>query len=106
MSTKVVRQTVTVGEGGRIQLELPELAAGTRAEVTVTTEAPTPTDVEIAAKLAAFDALVESLNLDEAAAATWMREVREMREESSEKRLAEGDRAFAQRGQQPGNDSP
>ena len=96
MSTRVVRQTVTVGEGGRIQLDLPELAAGTRAEVTVTAQ-PSTARSNRTERLAAFDRLVASMQLDEAAASEWIRQLRDERGACEDERLAEWARAVPPR---------
>lgn len=68
-----IRQTVTVGEGGVIEVRSPELRPGARAEVIVLVEqaggARRPLD------LAALDALQESLKLNSESAAAWMAQV-------------------------------
>ena len=70
-----IRQTVTIGPGGKIEVQSPELLEGRRADVTVVMEE----SPSIARKLAALDRLEKSLNLDEAKAEAWKREVREER---------------------------
>lgn len=71
-----LRQIVTIGPGGRVEVQSPQLKEGDRAEVTVVVE-----EVEsIARKLAAFDRLQKSLNLDESKVREWLRVVREERE--------------------------
>ena len=59
-----------------MELRSPQLKEGSRAEVIVLLEDSTP----VAAKLAALDQLQKSLNLDEARAREWTRQVREERE--------------------------
>ena len=73
---------MTVGPGGVVQLRSPDLQAGSRAEVIVLVEsAPaTPTQEEIAARLAALDKLQKELNLTPESAAKWMEEIRQERE--------------------------
>jgi hypothetical protein len=71
-----IRQTVTIGSGGRVEVRSPQLKEGSRAEVIVLLEDSTP----IATKLAALDQLQKSLNLDEARAREWVRQVRDERE--------------------------
>jgi hypothetical protein len=66
-----VRQTVTVQAGGVVHFASPELREGTEAEVIVLMPAsPAP-----AGRLAAFQALQQSLALTPAAAEKWTREV-------------------------------
>ena len=72
-----LRQTVTIGQGGRIEVRSPELKEGEQAEVIVLLE-ERPTSV--ARKLAALDKLQKSLNLDNAKADEWIRAAREERE--------------------------
>lgn len=72
-----IRQTVTIGQDGRIEVRSPELKEGERAEVIVLLEEQ---PISIARKLAALDKLQKSLNLDEAKAAEWIRTAREERE--------------------------
>lgn len=70
-----IRQTVTVGAGGRVQIQSPQLKEGARAEVIVLLE-----DVASpAARLAALDQLQNSLNLDERLAREWSNQVRDER---------------------------
>jgi hypothetical protein len=71
-----IRQTVTVGAGGRVEVQSPELKEGTRAEVIVLVEqAAAP-----ASPLAAFERLQQGLGLDAAGAAEWSNRVREERQ--------------------------
>ena len=65
-----VRQTVTVQAGGVVHFASPELHEGTEAEVIVLV----PAASEPARRLAAFQALQQSLALTPAAAEKWTRE--------------------------------
>lgn len=65
-----VRQTVTVQPGGVVHFASPELREGTEAEVIVLVTACQ----EPAHRLAAFQALQQSLALTPAAAEKWTRE--------------------------------
>ena len=66
-----IRQTVTVQPGGVVDFASPELREGTEAEVIVlVAAAPEPQH-----RLAAFQALQQSLALTPAAAEKWTREV-------------------------------
>ena len=77
MMTAAIRQTVTVGPGGRIEVRSPDLAEGSRAEVIVLVE---QSPESISRKLGALDKLQKSLNLDEQKMREWMGVVREERE--------------------------
>ena len=71
-----IRQTVTVGAGGRVEVQSPELEEGARAEVIVLVEqAIAPTS-----PLAAFERLQKCLSLDAARAAQWSNQVRDERQ--------------------------
>lgn len=72
-----LRQIVTVGEGGRIEVRSPELKEGERAEVIVLLEEQ---PISIAHMLAALDKLQESLKLDDTKTEQWIRAAREERE--------------------------
>lgn len=65
-----VRQTVTVQPGGAVHFASPELREGTEAEVIVLVAA----SAEPTRRLAAFQALQQSLALTPAAADKWTRE--------------------------------
>jgi hypothetical protein len=69
-----IRQIVTVGKDGRIEILDSGLPGGTRAEVTVT-----PVPKETLSQLEALKALQASLKLDRAAAEAWAQQVREER---------------------------
>ncbi|MGB7159289.1 MAG: hypothetical protein WBD40_14570 [Tepidisphaeraceae bacterium] len=71
-----IRQTVTIGAGGRVEVQSPQLKEGSRAEVIVLLEDPSSP----ASKLAALDRLQKSLNLDETRAREWIRQAREERQ--------------------------
>jgi hypothetical protein len=71
-----IRQTVTVGPGGRVEVQAPELTEGARAEVIVLLEHPSVP----AAQLAAFERLQAGLKLDEAGARQWAAHARAERE--------------------------
>jgi len=71
-----IRQTVTVGPGGRVEVQAPELTEGSRAEVIVLVENVTSP----AAQLAAFERLQAGLNLDAARARQWSEQARTERE--------------------------
>lgn len=73
-----IKQVVTVQPGGRVEVRDPRLLEGSRAEVIVLME----TADDPRAKLALFDALQNSMNLDRASAEAWAREVREERHAS------------------------
>lgn len=75
-----IRQTVTVGAGGRVEVQSPQLKEGARAEVIVLLEEPPSAEATVAAKLAALDQLQRSLNLDEARAREWVNQVRQERQ--------------------------
>ena len=68
-----VRQTVTVQPGGVVHFASPELHEGTEAEVIVLLPSPRSTP-EPGGRLAAFQALQQSLALTPAAAENWTRE--------------------------------
>jgi len=70
-----IKQIVTVGEDGRIELRASGFPAGTRAEVTVT---PVATGTE--PTLEAFRTLQTALKLDQATAEAWAKEVRAERD--------------------------
>jgi hypothetical protein len=65
-----IRQTVTVQPGGVVHFASPELREGTEAEVIVLVAA----SPEPGRRLAAFEALQQSLGLTPAAAEKWARE--------------------------------
>ncbi len=71
-----IRKTVTIGAGGRVEVQSPQLKEGARAEVIVLLEAVSSP----ASKLAALDQLQKSLNLDETRAREWVRQAREERQ--------------------------
>ena len=71
-----IRQTVTVGPGGRVEVQSPRLKEGSRAEVIVLLEEPTGP----AGQLAAFDRLQKRLNLDARRAREWSEQARAERE--------------------------
>jgi hypothetical protein len=79
---RAVKQTVTVGPGGMVEIRSPELLEGSRAEVIVLVEsaATTPTQQEIAERLEALDRLQKALNLTPESAEKWMAEIRQERE--------------------------
>jgi hypothetical protein len=65
-----IRQTVKVQAGGVVHFASPELREGTEAEVIVLLQTPQSRD----GRLAAFQALQQSLALTPAAAEKWIRE--------------------------------
>lgn len=69
-----IRQIVTVGKDGRIEIPDSGLPIGSRAEVTVT-----PVPIETVSQLEAFNALQASMRLDRAAAEAWATQVCEER---------------------------
>lgn len=71
-----IRRTVTVGPGGRVEVQSPQLKEGTRAEVIVLLEDVAST----ANRLDALDRLQKSLKLDEQRARAWSNQVREERQ--------------------------
>jgi len=68
-----IRQHVTVGEGGVIEVRSPELRPGARAEVIVLVEQGGTSGRPL--NLAALDALQQSMKLDAESAAAWMAQV-------------------------------
>lgn len=70
-----IRKTVTVQPGGVVHFASPELREGTEAEVIVLM----PISSEPAGRLAAFEALQQSLALTPAAAENWIREAADER---------------------------
>lgn len=78
---RAIREIVTVGPGGKIELRAPELRQGSRAEVIVLVDpdaaSPQPGALE------AFDALQRSLALTPEAAEEWVRQAAEERKASS-----------------------
>jgi hypothetical protein len=80
---KAVRQHVTVGPGGIVEVQSPDLPVGAEAEVIVLVDQPgsTPNATDAAERLAAFRRLRKDLNLTPEAAAKWIDELRQMRDE-------------------------
>ena len=75
-----IRRTVTVQPGGVVHFASPELREGTEAEVIVLVPPPPRSgSPEPERRLAAFQALQESLALTPAAAETWAREAADER---------------------------
>jgi hypothetical protein len=78
---RAIREIVTVGPDGRIELQASELPQGSRAEVIVLIESdpakPAPDALE------AFDALQRSLAMTPEAAEEWVRRAAEERKVSS-----------------------
>jgi hypothetical protein len=70
-----IRQIVTVGADGQIELRVSSLPAGSRAEVTVV---PAPADV--GASLQALDELQASLRLSRQQAGEWAKQIQTERE--------------------------
>lgn len=89
---RAVRQTVTVGPCGSIELRSSELPVGSRAEVIVLVDsAPeSPTQQEIAERLAALDEIQRRLALTPEATEAWLKQVREEREASTDRVLRRG----------------
>jgi hypothetical protein len=78
---RAIREIVTVGPDGKIDLRAPELRQGSRAEVIVLIEADqerTPLSPS-----EAFEALQQGLGLTAEAAEEWVRQAAEERKASS-----------------------
>ena len=72
-----IRQTVTVGSGGKVEIQSPELREGATAEVIVLLdEAPATTPAE---RVALWRRLQKSMKLSAEQAAAWAEEVRQER---------------------------
>ncbi len=75
-----VRQTVTVKTDGHLEIDAPELRAGSVTEVIVLvpdgSDAAAKTGPTPAERLAALHRLQQSLNLSDADVAKWQQEVR------------------------------
>jgi hypothetical protein len=86
---RAVRQTVTVGPGGSVELRSAELPVGSRAEVIVLVDSPpaVPTQREIADRLAALDEIQRRLALTPEATEAWLKQIREEREASTDRIL-------------------
>ncbi len=67
-----IKEHVTVGAGGRIELQSSQLREGDSVEVTVTVERPASSSED---RLAAFEALRNQLNLTAEQAKAWTDEV-------------------------------
>ena len=76
-----IKQTVTVGEGGRIEIPTSHLAPGTRVDVVVQVDQPSAGTAG-ESQLDALRALQASMQLDAAAAERWAQEVRAERDGS------------------------
>ena len=74
-----LRQTVTVGPGGRVEVQSPQLKEGARAEVILLLEEAAASTAPTG-QLAALDRLQKRLNVDEARAQQWSSQVRAERE--------------------------
>ena len=72
-----IKQVVTVGAGGRIEISAPELRAGSRAEVIILV--PQEPCATPDGALAALDQLQQSVKLDRRSADAWIREVSDER---------------------------
>ncbi|HEX8523721.1 MAG TPA: hypothetical protein VF669_15810 [Tepidisphaeraceae bacterium] len=76
----ITKHIVTVQPGGRIEINDPQLPEGACAEVTVSVRhAPARTPAE---RLAALDALQQSLKLDAEKVANWTADIRAEHEAS------------------------
>jgi hypothetical protein len=71
-----IRQTVTVGPGGHVEIRSPELEEGQRADVIVLVGDRSSS----ASRLAALDQLQQSLNLTDTTAQQWIQQARRERE--------------------------
>ena len=78
---RAIREIVTVGPGGKIELKASDLPQGARAEVIVLVE-PDQERSPIS-PLEAFEALQRSLGLTAEAAEEWVRQAAEERKASS-----------------------
>jgi hypothetical protein len=78
---RAIREIVTVGPDGKIELHAPELRQGSRAEVIVLTE-PDQEQTPVS-PLEAFEALQRSLGLTPEAAEEWIRQAADERKASS-----------------------
>lgn len=80
---KAIRQHVTVGPGGIVEVQSPDLPVGAEAEVIVLVDQPAsaPNAADAAERLAAFRKLRKELNLTPESAAKWIDELRQMRDE-------------------------
>jgi hypothetical protein len=76
--TAAIRQTVTVGPGGRIEVRSPDLTEGSRAEVIVLVE--TSAQATAQSQLEALKKLQDSLKLTPEAAQNWIAEARAERQ--------------------------
>lgn len=88
-----VRQRVTVGPGGIIEVKSPDLPEGAEAEVIVLVEQqqrPSPDAAQVASRLAAFRQLQKEMNLTPESAAKWIDELRQMREEFGTRGSSQG----------------
>jgi hypothetical protein len=83
-----IRQHVTIGPGGVVEIRSPELPEGAEADVIVLVERLTGSQRSItpAASAQLFESIQRSLNLSPEAAASWTDQARDERRESSEKR--------------------
>lgn len=78
---RAIREIVTVGPDGKIELQAPELRQGSRAEVIVLVE-PDQERTPVS-PLEAFETLQRSLGLTTEQAEEWIRQAAEEREASS-----------------------
>jgi hypothetical protein len=72
-----IRQTVTVGPDGRIEIRSSQLQPGTKAEVIIL-----PESSQVSQPLILLTELQNSLKLDDAAAQAWARQARDERNSS------------------------
>ena len=77
---QAIREIVKVGEGGLVQVRVPESHQGDSAEVIVLIEARSESSQS---RLASLDVLQQSLKLDFAAAQAWVRRTDQERKASS-----------------------
>lgn len=91
---RAIRQYVTVGPGGVVRVQCPELPVGCQAEVIVLLE-PIPDAIvpsDPASRLAALDKLQKELNLTPESAAKWAEDVRQERLASADRVLRRQER--------------
>jgi hypothetical protein len=79
---RAIREIVTVGPDGKIELRAPELRQGARAEVIVLVESDQGQQTPVS-PLEAFEALQRSLDLTPEAAEEWIRQAADERKASS-----------------------
>ena len=73
-----IRQSVTVGQDGRIEIRSPQLLPGTKAEVIVMVES-----AQAISPQAALDELQRSMRLNQETAQAWIDQVRDERQSTT-----------------------